>query len=66
MFQDKARTAMNGPVLHKGCNTVLGHLGASHRASWEAVVRSVRLWARTNHCTRDGLYAQPLPNSLNS
>ncbi len=41
MFQDKAQTAMNGPVLHKGCNTVLGHLGASHRASWEAVVRGV-------------------------
>ncbi len=41
MFQDKAQTAMNGPVLHKGCNTVLGHLGASLRASWEAVVRCV-------------------------
>jgi len=26
MFQDKAQTAKNGPVLLKGCNTVLGHL----------------------------------------
>ena len=41
MFQDKAQTAKNGPVLLKGCNTVLGHLGASLRASWEAVVRGV-------------------------
>jgi len=32
MFQDKAQTAENG---------VLGHLGASLRASWEAVVRGV-------------------------
>ncbi len=29
MFQDKAQTAKNGPVLLKGCNTVLGHLGTS-------------------------------------
>ena len=41
MFQDKAQTAKNGPVLLKGYNTVLGHLGASLRASWEAVVRGV-------------------------
>ncbi len=41
MFQDKAQTAKNGPVLLKGCNTVLGHLGTSLRASWEAVVRGV-------------------------
>ncbi len=41
MFQDKAQTAKNGLVLLKGCNTVLGHLGASLRASWEAVVRGV-------------------------
>ncbi len=41
MFQDKAQTAKNGLVLLKGCNTVLGHLGTSLRASWEAVVRGV-------------------------
>ena len=41
MFQDKAQTAKNGPVLLKGCNTVLGHLGSSLRASREAVVRGV-------------------------
>jgi len=51
MFQDKAQTAKNGPVLLKGCNTVLGHLkgcntvlghlGTSLRASREAVVRGV-------------------------
>ena len=41
MFQDKAQTAKNGLVLLKGCNTVLEHLGASLRASWEAVVRGV-------------------------
>jgi len=41
MFQAKAQTAKNGPVLPKGCNTVLGHLGTSLRASWEAVVRVV-------------------------
>ena len=38
MFQDKAQTAKNGPVLLKGCNTVLGHLGTSLRASWEVVI----------------------------
>jgi len=41
MFQDKAQTAKNGLVLLKGCNTVLGHLGSSLRASREAVVRGV-------------------------
>ena len=41
MFQDKAQTAENGLVLFKGCNAVLGHLGTSLRASWEAVVRGV-------------------------
>jgi hypothetical protein len=41
MFQDKAQTAKNGPVLLNGCNTVLGHLGTSLRASREAVVRGV-------------------------
>jgi len=41
MFQDKTQTAKNGLVLLKGCNTVLGHLGASLRANWEAVVRGV-------------------------
>ena len=39
--QDKAQTAKNGLVLLKGCNTVLGHLGSSLRASREAVVRGV-------------------------
>ncbi|MEE8339924.1 MAG: hypothetical protein V3R56_07245, partial [Xanthomonadales bacterium] len=29
------------PVLFKGCNAVLGHLGSSLRASREAVVRGV-------------------------
>ena len=41
MFQDKAQTEENGLVLFKGCNAVLGHLGTSLRASWEAVVRGV-------------------------
>ena len=41
MFQDKAQTAKNGLVLLKGCNTVLGYLGSSLRASREAVVRGV-------------------------
>ncbi len=41
MFQDKTQTAENGLALLKGCNAVLGHLGTSLRASWEALVRSV-------------------------
>ncbi len=41
MFQDKTQTAENGPFLLKGCNAVLGHLGTSLRASWEAVVRGI-------------------------
>jgi len=41
MFQDKAQSAENGMFLFKGCNAVLGHLGTSLRASWEAVVRGV-------------------------
>jgi hypothetical protein len=32
MFQDKAQSAVNGYSIDKGCNAVLGHLGASLRA----------------------------------
>jgi len=48
MFQDKAQTAKNGPVLLKGCNTVLGHLGASpaRRASGNCSLRC------SNSCIR--------------
>jgi hypothetical protein len=46
MFQDKAQTAENGwqsvelGMIYCG-KTEFGHLGASLRASWEAVVRGV-------------------------
>ena len=41
MIQDKAQPAVNGPALNKGCNAVLGHLWASLRARWEAVICGV-------------------------
>jgi hypothetical protein len=55
MFQDKAQTAENGwqsvelGMIYCG-KTEFGHLGASLRASWEAVVRgaaALHLLART-------------------
>ena len=67
MFQDKTQTAENGLALLKGCNAVLGHLGTSLRASWEALVRSVATLGKNRAITcvlqRHG---QPLFNSLNS
>jgi len=67
MFQDKTQTAENGPVLLKGCNAVLGHLGTSLRASWEAVVRGI-VALRKDRAITCVLphHGQPLPNSLNS
>ncbi len=41
MKQDKAQPEENVPVLFKGCNAVLIHLGGSLRVSREAVVRGV-------------------------
>ena len=41
MFQDKAQTAENGMSFSRAATPVLGHLGTSLRASWEAVVRGV-------------------------
>lgn len=41
MIQNKVQSAENGPVLFKGCNAVLDHLGSSLRASREAVVHGV-------------------------
>ena len=41
MPQDKARSAGNGCSIAKGCNAVLGHLGASLRARPEATIRGV-------------------------
>ena len=41
MTQDKSRSEENGTVLFEDGNAVLDHLGGSHRASREAVVRCV-------------------------
>ena len=41
MPQDKAQSAGNGCSIAKGCNAVLGHLGASLRARPEAAIRGV-------------------------
>ena len=67
MFQDKTQTAENGLALLKGCNAVLGHLGTSLRANWEAVVRGAASLGkdRAITCVLQP-YDQPLPNSLNS
>jgi len=67
MFQDKTQTAENGPFLLKGCNAVLGHLGTSLRASWEAVVRGIAALGKDRAITCVPQHrGQPLPNSLNS
>ncbi len=67
MFQDKTQTAENGSVLFKGCSAVLGHLGTSLRASWEAVDRGAASLGkdRAITCVLQH-HGQPLPNSLNS
>ncbi len=67
MFQDKTQTAENGPVLLKGCNVVLAHLGTSLRASWEAVVRGAASLGkdRAITCVLQP-HGRPLLNSLNS
>jgi hypothetical protein len=41
MPQDKAKSAVYGPSLDKGCNAGLEHLWASLRARREAVIRGV-------------------------
>ena len=43
MTQDKARSAVNGCSLDKGCNAVLSHLWTSLRARREAVINGVTL-----------------------
>ncbi len=57
MFQDKAQTAENGGFLFKGCNTVLGHLGASLWASREAVIRGVAPLGKDRAITREARLA---------
>ena len=46
MPQDKAQSAGNGCSIAKGCNAVLGHLGASLRARPEAAIRGVAPFAK--------------------